>query len=67
MTLGKLLERVHRMFETTYPDERLAEWAAEMDGRILKEDYLRNEFEIFYDPEKDQDTQLLLQEPYTRL
>lgn len=67
MTLGKLLERVHKMYETTYPDEMLAEWAAEMDGRILKEDYLRQEFEISYDPEQDKDTNLLLQEPWTRL
>lgn len=67
MTLEKLLERVKRFFETTYPDELLAEWAAEMDGRILKEDYLRGEFEIFYDAEADKDTDLLLREPWTNL
>lgn len=67
MTLGKLLERSRRLFENTYQDEVLADWAAEMDGRILQEDYLRREFKIEYDAEADKDTELLLGKPWEEM
>lgn len=67
MTLGKLLTRAKQLFSATYPDELLADWAAQMDGLILHEDYLRREYETEYNPTADERTVLLIPEPWEEL
>lgn len=67
MTLKELLERARDVFGDTYKDQMLADWTADMDGRILLEDYLRKEYQIEYDAEADRDTVLLLGKPWEEM
>lgn len=67
MTLGELITKARKLFADTYEDAALADWAADMDGRILLEDYLRKEFKIEYDAEADRDTELLLGKPWEEM
>lgn len=64
MTVGEALEIVKYTNETMLPDSLLCRWLAEHDGRVLQEDYLRNDIDVMYDPEEDLDAELLIQAPW---
>ena len=70
MTLEKLIQRY-----VIKPDGNLCEvsqatdWIAEMDGRILQEDYLQKNYKVEYNYEtgEDMQTELLIREPWTEM
>lgn len=64
MTVSEAIAWVKKTQETILPDSMLAGWLAELDGRIMQEDYLRREVQIAYDPTADAGTVLLLKPPY---
>lgn len=64
MTVNEAIAWVKKTQETILPDSMLAGWLAELDGRIMQEDYLRREVQIGYDATDDAQTLLLLKPPY---
>lgn len=67
MTLEQAIAGVRVLTETKLPDEQLARWISGMDGRILREDYLRAEVVEGYDALQDQKTILLIAAPWDEL
>lgn len=64
MTVTEAINFVKTTNETNLPDSMLAGWLAELDGKIIKEDFLRREINISYDAASDKDTLLILKAPY---
>ena len=65
-SVNSVIEKAAMLHPDTFPDSIKCRWLSELDGKIMRETMLRNDFKAYSYPE-DGETTLLVKAPYDNI
>ena len=66
LTINMAISQAQTLHPDTIPDSIKVRWLSELDGKIMRETMLRNDFTPYSHPE-DSDRELVVEEPYDNI